>query len=74
MQLFFSNLVKELEKGAPFALATLVNTRGSTPQVPGASAIIGKQGLLHGTLGGGVMEGEILSRVMQNVFLFYFFG
>lgn len=67
MQLFFSNLVKELEKGAPFALATLVKTKGSTPQVPGASAIIGEKGLLHGTLGGGVMEGEIISRAMHSI-------
>jgi len=49
------------------ALAILVKTRGSTPQVPGASAIIGKQGLLHGTLGGGAMEGEILTRAMQSI-------
>ncbi len=67
MQLFFSNLIKELEQGDPFALAILVKTRGSTPQVPGASAIIGKQGLLHGTLGGGAMEGEMLSRAMQSI-------
>jgi xanthine dehydrogenase accessory factor len=66
MQLFFSNLVKELKRGNPVALAILVKTRGSTPQIPGASALIGKQGLLHGTLGGGVMEGEILSRAMQT--------
>jgi xanthine dehydrogenase accessory factor len=67
MQLFFSHLVKELEKGVSLSLATLVNTRGSTPQVPGASAIIGEQGLLYGTLGGGVMEGEILSKAIQSL-------
>jgi len=67
MQLFFSHLVKELEKGIPLSLATLMNTRGSTPQVPGASAIISEQGLLHGTLGGGVMEGEILSKAIQTI-------
>lgn len=66
MQLFFSHLIKELEKGHALAIATLVKTRGSTPQVPGASAIIGKHGLLHGTLGGGVMEGEMLSKAMRT--------
>ena len=74
MQLFFTNLVKELERGTPLALAILVKARGSTPQVPGASALIGAEGLLHGTLGGGVMEGEILamskrSLVSENSFL-----
>ncbi len=67
MQLFFSNLVEELEKGAPLALAILVKTKGSTPQVPGASAIIGKDGLLHGTLGGGLVEEDTLSRIMQSI-------
>ncbi len=39
-----------------FCLATLVATSGSAPQVPGASAIFSEQGLLAGTLGGGIME------------------
>ena len=37
-------------------LATLVATKGSAPQVPGSSAIFSDQGLLAGTLGGGIME------------------
>jgi xanthine dehydrogenase accessory factor len=38
----------------------VTSTSGSTPQKPGSSAIIGRDGLLYGTVGGGVVEGKIL--------------
>ncbi len=41
-----------------FALATLIETHGSTPQVTGASALFSTRGLVLGTLGGGVLERE----------------
>ena len=43
----------------PFVLATVTGVKGSTPQKPGSSAIFGLEGLLFGTVGGGVLEGEI---------------
>jgi xanthine dehydrogenase accessory factor len=49
---------ERLEKGEPLALATIIETSGSTPQIPGASALFGAAGLILGTLGGGVLEGE----------------
>ncbi len=39
-------------------LATIVEAEGSTPQVPGATAIFGDHGLVAGTIGGGVLEGR----------------
>lgn len=65
MQLFFSDLLRELEKGVPISYATIVNKKGSAPQVPGASAIFGMEGLLHGTLGGGILEGEMLVKAQK---------
>ena len=59
MQLFFSNLLEELIEDIPISYATIVSKKGSTPQVPGASAIFDPDRLLHGTLGGGILEGEI---------------
>jgi xanthine dehydrogenase accessory factor len=43
----------------PLVLATVTGTSGSTPQKPGSSAIFGKPGLIAGTVGGGVVEGQI---------------
>jgi xanthine dehydrogenase accessory factor len=41
------------------ALATVIMTDGSTPQKPGSSALFGKNGLISGTVGGGIVEGRI---------------
>lgn len=40
-------------------LATVTWTHGSTPQKPGSSALFGKNGLITGTVGGGVVEGRV---------------
>jgi xanthine dehydrogenase accessory factor len=40
-------------------LATVTRTRGSTPQKPGSSALFGPNGLISGTVGGGVVEGRV---------------
>ncbi len=40
-------------------LATVTGTIGSTPQKPGSSALFGRDGLITGTVGGGVVEGKV---------------
>ena len=42
-----------------FVLATVVHTRGSTPQKPGAALLVRDDGSTVGTLGGGCVEGDI---------------
>ena len=46
-------------KGHKFVLATVVNTKGSTPQKPGATLLVREDGSTVGTLGGGCVEGDI---------------
>jgi xanthine dehydrogenase accessory factor len=41
------------------ALVTVTRTEGSTPQKPGSSAIFNQNGLITGTVGGGVLEGKV---------------
>jgi xanthine dehydrogenase accessory factor len=41
------------------ALATVIETHGSTPQKHGRSALFGPSGLVAGTIGGGVLEGRV---------------
>src|SRR3989441_6545120 len=49
----------ELEReGRRFAIATVVRTVGSTPQVVGAKLLVDDLGRLVGTLGGGCVEGD----------------
>ncbi len=43
-------------EGIPFCVATIVDARGSIPQIIGARAIFTREGLAHGTVGGGTLE------------------
>ena len=61
----YPNVVPWLEQGQPLALATIIETTGSTPQIPGASALFSEQGLLLGTLGGGILEAEAQERALR---------
>lgn len=44
------------EAGTPFCLASIVDGGGSIPQIVGASALFGMDGLAYGTVGGGRLE------------------
>ena len=59
MQEVFHEAVAELEKGNPMVVATVVHTKGSTPQKPGAKLLVRNDGSGVGTLGGGCVEGDI---------------
>ena len=51
--------VRLLDEGQPCVLATVVRTKGSTPQKPGAKLLVRQDGSGVGTLGGGCVEGDI---------------
>jgi xanthine dehydrogenase accessory factor len=53
--------VRTLERGQHFALATVVNVRGSTPREVGAKMIVRKDGQF-GTIGGGCGEAEVFRK------------
>ena len=59
MQPVFREAVALSAKGEPFSIATVVRTKGSTPQKPGAKLLIRQDGSAVGTLGGGCVEGDI---------------
>src|SRR5687768_17983398 len=56
----------ELEReGRRFAVATVVRTSGSTPQVVGAKMLVDDLGRTAGTLGGGCVEGDAFAEARQ---------
>jgi xanthine dehydrogenase accessory factor len=59
MNYSFPKLIEILAGGQGLALATIIETEGSTPQIPGASAIFSAAGLEAGTVGGGLLEARI---------------
>jgi xanthine dehydrogenase accessory factor len=53
-------MVEDVQKEKSSAvLATVVRTKGSTPQKPGSSALFNGDGLIAGTVGGGIVEKKI---------------
>lgn len=50
----------ELEANRPAMLVTIARATGSTPRKEGAMLLAGTQGLLHGTIGGGLLEHRCL--------------
>ncbi len=49
----------------PFVLATLLATEGSSYRRPGARLLLGREGLLRGSLSGGCLEGDLQARARE---------
>ncbi len=67
MKNIYIQFLDELRKNRPLALATIVEAKGSTPQIPGASALFSADGLCAGTVGGGRLEGEAQKKALQSL-------
>lgn len=52
----YKQLVSSIRSGKEICLGTLLYTRGSAPQVPGALALFDQGNVICGTLGGGLLE------------------
>ncbi len=61
----YIELIGLVKKKRPAVLATIIETDGSTPQVPGASALFSENGLISGTIGGGFVEGAAEKRARR---------
>jgi xanthine dehydrogenase accessory factor len=48
-------------------IATVIRTQGSTPQKPGSTALFSAEGLVAGTIGGGVVEGRVQQAALQAI-------
>jgi len=67
MRNIYVHLLDLLKKRKQLALATIIQTKGSTPQIPGASALFSAEGRLEGTLGGGLLEFEAEKKTLQSI-------
>ena len=59
MKNIYLQLLEHRSDISSLVLATVTRTHGSTPQKPGSSALFDKNGLISGTVGGGVVEGRV---------------
>jgi xanthine dehydrogenase accessory factor len=63
----FVEVEEAYQRGEAIALVTILETRGSTPQKAGAKMVVGRDGRLRGTVGGGCVESEILFRAQRAI-------
>jgi xanthine dehydrogenase accessory factor len=64
MRDLLEQLVNALDSGRRVAFCRLVETRGSTPQKPGAAMLVFDDASQAGTLGGGCVEAEVKRRAL----------
>ncbi|MDQ7054465.1 MAG: XdhC family protein [candidate division KSB1 bacterium] len=60
MTSLFQQALHWIQNRESFVLATVVKTKGSTPQKAGAKMLVRSDGSIVGTLGGGCVEGDII--------------
>jgi len=64
-----SEILKEalgrIDGGETIAWATVVETKGSTPREIGAKILVNKDGLVAGTIGGGITEARVIEEAKQ---------
>jgi xanthine dehydrogenase accessory factor len=62
---FYQELSQAKENKKALALATVVATKGSTPQRAGAKMLIYRDGKLSGTVGGGCVEADVVGAAQR---------
>ena len=61
MNTIFQTLVYQREKKHDTVLATIIWDDGSAPRGSGSQMLVGREGLLAGTIGGGAVEGQSIA-------------
>src|ERR1700730_6363974 len=65
MREILAELTDALAQGRACVYCSVVETRGSTPQKPGAAMLVFSDGSQRGTLGGGCVEAEVGQRCLR---------
>ncbi len=60
MKELLTQLCKRLEADTPVVLATVIHQEGSTPRGAGSKMLVDANGIVRGTIGGGLAEAEAL--------------
>ncbi len=67
MMEIYRQMKKASQEGKPCALATIVKQAGPAPRGLGAKCLIGEDGLLAGTVGGGRLEAETIEHAAKVI-------
>ena len=58
-------ICQELESGNSMVLATIISRQGSTPRTAGTKMLVFKDGGIAGTIGGGLLESQVIRKAAQ---------
>lgn len=64
---YLSSLQELTRQKVAFAMVTLVQVLGSCPQTAGARILVGRKGLIHGTIGGGALEKRAIELAIESL-------
>lgn len=67
MQHIFQEVHQSLENGERLVLVTIVHHSGSSPRSTGARMIVHTDGMIAGTIGGGLLEGQAIEQAKQTL-------
>jgi xanthine dehydrogenase accessory factor len=67
MKNIYQQILENQSDISSMVLATVTRAHGSTPQKPGSSALFNLNGLISGTVGGGVVEGNVQNLARKAV-------
>jgi xanthine/CO dehydrogenase XdhC/CoxF family maturation factor len=54
-------------RGDKIALATVINTWGSSPRAPGAKMVVNDKGEMFGSVSGGCIEGAVVEQALNVI-------
>jgi xanthine dehydrogenase accessory factor len=63
----FQQLVQDMERGETVAMATVIRRKGSVPREVGAKMLVGRDGKISGTVGGGCGEAEVWRNALNVI-------
>ncbi len=63
----YEEIIRLTRAGAPFALATVIESSGSSPRKPGAKMLVRSDGTILGTIGGGRVEADTLRAAEEAI-------
>ncbi|MFH1153999.1 MAG: XdhC family protein [Pseudomonadota bacterium] len=64
MNILIPKLLEALDQGRKAALATILTHDGSTPRTSGSRMLVLDDGTIQGTIGGGLVEAEVIKRAL----------
>jgi len=67
MESLTQDILNCLNQSTPFALATIITSKGSTPRTSGSKMVVLSNGQIKGTIGGGLVEARVIETCLGMI-------